>query len=75
MATTTKVANFKADVEEAVVSHSLWWDVWTQFRKHTLAMIAVATLIFIVLAILSGPLASTAARKSMRNMKPSEILG
>jgi peptide/nickel transport system permease protein len=36
--------------------HSLWGDVWTQFRKHKPAMFGTATLIILVLGTLAGPL-------------------
>jgi peptide/nickel transport system permease protein len=35
---------------------SLWSDAWRQFRKHKLAMGGLATLIFLTVAVLIGPL-------------------
>lgn len=35
---------------------TLWGDVWVQFRKHKLAMVGLAILIFILLFALVGPL-------------------
>jgi peptide/nickel transport system permease protein len=41
----------------AVRKHrSLWGDVWTQFRKHKLAMFGAMTLLLLVLGSLLGPL-------------------
>jgi peptide/nickel transport system permease protein len=36
--------------------HSLWGDVWTQFRKHKPAMFGSAILVLLVLGTLAGPL-------------------
>lgn len=36
--------------------NTLWGDVWRQFRKHKMAMVASAILTFIVLLIVVGPL-------------------
>ncbi len=38
---------------------SLWGDVWTQFRKHRLAMLGVGILAFLVLGVAVGPFAYT----------------
>jgi peptide/nickel transport system permease protein len=35
---------------------TLWGDVWRQFRKHKLAMVAILILAIIVLSVLFGPL-------------------
>ena len=34
---------------------SLWGDAWRQFRRNRLAMLVFAPLLWIVLAVLSGP--------------------
>jgi peptide/nickel transport system permease protein len=36
--------------------HSLWGDVWVQFRKHKLAMLGAATLALLILLSFAGPL-------------------
>ncbi len=38
---------------------TLWGDVWIQFRKHKLAMVGLAILVFILLFALVGPLVWT----------------
>ena len=35
---------------------TLWGDVWTQFRRHKLAMIGLAVLALLIIAVLAGPL-------------------
>jgi peptide/nickel transport system permease protein len=56
MATTTKLARISFETEKLQKSRTLWGDVWVQFRKHKLAIVAALVLGFIVLAITFGPL-------------------
>jgi len=56
MATTTKLTNIRGQSEQLVKSQTLWADTWKRFRKHKLAMLALAVLVFIILATLLGPL-------------------
>jgi peptide/nickel transport system permease protein len=56
MTTITKSAPLTIETRIAHKPRTLWGDAWSQFRKHKLAIIGVLTLLFIVLAILVGPL-------------------
>lgn len=49
----------KSNLAVGVISRpprSLWKDAWWQFRRHRLAMVALATLSFLILFTLVGPL-------------------
>jgi len=55
--------------------HSLWGDVWVQFRKHNLAMLGVGILAILVLGVTLGPLIYTVDPKyidvTAANAQPS----
>jgi len=54
---------------------SLWGDVWTQFRKHRLAMVGVILLAILVGGVLGGPLIYSKAQDfidvTVRNSPPT----
>jgi len=52
--TNTKPINLKAKDATAEKPRTLWGDVWRQFRKHRLAMVAVVILTFIILGVFFG---------------------
>jgi len=53
---TVSVASLEAPEFVERKQRSLWGDVWTQFRKHRLAMVGVVLLAILVLGVLGGPL-------------------
>jgi peptide/nickel transport system permease protein len=53
---TVSVASLEAPEFVERKQRSLWGDVWTQFRKHRLAMVGVLLLAILVLGVLVGPL-------------------
>ena len=55
MTTKAKPATLKPEVK-LEQANSLWGDVWRQFRKHKLAMVASVVLIVIILGVTFGPL-------------------
>jgi peptide/nickel transport system permease protein len=56
MTTITKSAPLTIETRITHKPRTLWGEAWTQFRKHKLAIIGVLTILFIVVAILVGPL-------------------
>lgn len=58
MASTTASIENISDFSEQK-HHSLWGDVWVQFRKHKLAMLGVGIFLFLVLSVTFGPLIYT----------------
>jgi peptide/nickel transport system permease protein len=56
---TTTTAELEVPVLDEHKHRSLWGDVWTQFRKHRLAMIGVSILTILVLGVTVGPLIYT----------------
>lgn len=59
MAVESKPIDLSAKEQELSKPRSLWGDVWRQFRKHKLAMLASVILTAIVVAILVGSLVWT----------------
>lgn len=56
---TTTTSELEVPVLDEHKHRSLWGDVWTQFRKHRLAMIGVSILTILVLGVTVGPLIYT----------------
>ena len=58
MATTANVRNvpMAATADMMRPPRSLWKDAWYQFRRHTLAMAGMVTLIILILGTTLGPL-------------------
>jgi len=55
MTTATKPATIVAQSQGDNKPRTLWGDVWKQFRKHKLAMVASVIILLILLAITIGP--------------------
>jgi len=53
---TADAATMELVFEDTRPHRTLWADVWVQFRKHTLAMVGLGTLIFLILFSAVGPL-------------------
>jgi peptide/nickel transport system permease protein len=55
MASTTKPKNLHVDPAELQEARTLIGDTWRQFRKHRLAIIAIAVLTVIIVGVIIGP--------------------